>query len=271
MKTKWAHAYKRMRWAVLTAPEYAELHLRDWITEDEMNKGGALTGHTPEQMLNLYRNRGRTATPRQVWLAWARGVTGPRGVPTSFIDHEQAIRRSNIRPEYAEMLWEIRFNYPPLFQLGRLVQAGAIPPATAAEWAKFQLYGPDVVDALMIYWEAIYPGPVGGTTGEPKAGPRVKSAQTAAITEIRSAFLIGQADEATARGWLGRIGIEPDEIDGMLPIWSVMLEVPQKGLSPSQIKKAYKSLPAQWPRSRALDELELLGYTADDAATILDE
>jgi hypothetical protein len=271
MKTKWAHAYKRMRWAVLTAPEYAELRLRDWISEDEMNKGGALTGHTPEQMLNLYRNRGRTATPRQVWLAWARGKTGPRGVPADFIDHEQAIRRSNIRPEYAEMLWEIRFNYPPLFQLGRLVTVGAIDPATAALWAKYQLYGPDVVDALTLYWESVYPGPVGGTTGKPKAQPRVKSAQTTAITEIRSAFLIGQADETAARGWLGRIGVEQDEIDGMLPIWQVMLEVPQKGLSAAQIKKAYQNLPSQWPRDRAISELDLLGYTADDAATILDE
>jgi hypothetical protein len=271
MKTKWAHAYKRMRWAVLSGPEYAELRLRDWITEDEMNKGGALTGHTPEQMLRLYQNRGRTATPRQVWLAWARGKTGPRGVPADFTDHEQAIRRSNIRPEYAEMLWEIRYNYPPLFQLGRLVGVGAISPDTAAEWAKFQLYGPDVVDALKLYWQSIYPGAVGGTTGAPKAGPLVRSARTQAITEIRSAFLIGQADETQARGWLAEIGIDPDEIDGLIPIWRVMLAVPQRGLTPTQIKKAYKNLPAQWPRDRALSELDLLGYTADDAATILDE
>jgi hypothetical protein len=101
--------------------------------------------------------------------------------------------------------------------------------------------------------------------------PRVKAAQTTAITEIRNAYLIGQADEAQARDWLGRIGVEPDEIDGMIPIWNVMREVPQKGLTAAQIKKAAKSLPAQWPRARALDELQLLGLTADDAATLLDE
>lgn len=271
MKTKWAHAYKRMRWAVLTGPEYAELHLRDWITEGEMNRGGALTGHTPDQMRNLYRNRGRTATPRQVWLAVARGKVGPRGVTATKLDHEQAIRRSNIRPEYSDMLWEIRFNYPPLFQLGRLVQAGAISPETAAKWAGFQLYGTDVTDALLIYWRSVYPGPVGGVAGEAKAGPRTKAAQTTAITEIRGAFLLGQTDEGQARAWLAQIGVDADEIDGMIPIWDVMRAVPQRGLTAAQIKKAARNLPAAWPRARALDELELLGYTADDAATILDE
>ena len=271
MKTKWAHAYKRMRWAVLTGPEYAELHLRDWISEDEMNRGGALTGHTPAQMLNLYRNRGRTATPRQVWLAVARDKVGPRGVTATKLDHEQAIRRSNIRPEYSDMLWEIRHNYPPLFQLGRLVTAGAITAATAGEWAKFQLYGPDVVDAMVAYWETVYPGPAGGAGGATKVDPLVKSARTQAIAEIRSAYVLGQADGGQAQGWLGRLEVPGDVAGEIVAVWDVMREVPQKGLSPAQIVKAYKNLPDLWPRARALDELQQLGLTADDSATLLDE
>lgn len=162
LKTKWSAAFKRMRWAVLSPQEYASARLRTWITADESYAGGALTGHTKEQMDLMFLNRGRPASPTQMWRAWARKVIGPRGVPTEFADHAKAIAISDIRPEYAELLWNIRFNYPSLFQLGRLVQAGAVSPATAAEWAGFNLYGPDVVTALTAYWQTIYPGGAAG-------------------------------------------------------------------------------------------------------------
>ena len=99
----------------------------------------------------------------------------------------------------------------------------------------------------------------------------MKSAQTSAVTEIKNAYLIGQADAPQARDWLGRLGLTAVTQDGLLATWDIMREIPQKGLTAAQIVKAFKNLPAQWPRARALDELQLLGLTADDAATLLDE
>jgi hypothetical protein len=272
MKTKWAHAFKRMRWAVLSGPEYAGLWLRGWITQDEAEKGGALTGHTPEQMHLLYQNRGRPVSPIQALTALVRKSPSPRGVdypnhagPFSEADFDLAIKRSDIRTEYIPTLRELLYAYPSLFQLNRLVAAGAIDADTARDWAVKDRYAPEVVTTLHTYWQGL----TGTTTTG--ASARVKAAQTTAITEVRNAFLIGQADETTARGWLAQIGVEQADIDGMLPVWSVMLAIPQKGLTAPQIKKAYQNLPAQWPRQRALDELQLLGLTPDDAATILDE
>src|SRR5205085_8648918 len=69
-KTKWASAFKRMRWAVLGAAEYASAHLRGWITQEEMYRGGKLTGHTKAQMDLLYLNRGRPLAPVQAYTAW---------------------------------------------------------------------------------------------------------------------------------------------------------------------------------------------------------
>jgi hypothetical protein len=272
MKTKWAHAYKRMRWAVLSAEAYAELWLRQWITREEAEKGGALTGHTPEQMDLLYKNRGRPISPTQALTALVRKSPRPQGAgypshtgPFNEEDFSRAISRSNIRTEYIPTLRESLYLYPSPPQLNRLVQSGAIDADTARDWAINDRFAPEVVTTLHTYWQGLA-GPTTATVA-----PRVKAAQTTAIAEIRSAFLIGQADEAQARDWLGRVGVDATEIDGIIPIWNVMLEVPQKGLSVGQIKKAYENLTAQWPRQRALDELQLLGLTADDAATILDE
>jgi hypothetical protein len=200
MKTKWAGAYKRFRWAVLSGQEYAEARLRDWITDAEMYRGGALTGHTKEQMDLFYKNRGRTATPRQVWLGWARKVPAPdypgdpaNGRLTGLKDHELAIRRSNIRPEYARLLWDVRFNYPPIFQLTRLVQSDAITAGQAKTWADYQLYAPEVTEALHAYWLTL-----GGGEGK-------ELTKAELMTEFEGGFITENElrDHLTALGYSG--------------------------------------------------------------------
>jgi hypothetical protein len=159
LKTKWSGAFKRMRWAVLGAAEYAGLHLRGWITEDEMNLGGALTGHTPEQMRKLYLNRGRPLAPVQAFTAWARGAPHPKGVgykdrPGTFDEEDflRALQQSDVRTEYGPILWHNRFAYFPVFQLGRLAQAKAIPEERARTILTYERYDPIDIEYLIAFW-----------------------------------------------------------------------------------------------------------------------
>src|SRR5205823_2059586 len=101
------------------ASEYATLYLKGWITETDMNTGGALHGFTPAQMNLMYLERGRPAAPGQMATAAVRGINGPDGTPMNKDQFLKGIRQSDIRPEWGEMLWESRFLYPPLFQLTR--------------------------------------------------------------------------------------------------------------------------------------------------------
>jgi hypothetical protein len=254
MKTKWTGAFKRMRWAVLAAQEYANAHLREWITEEEMWAGGALTGHTKEQMRLLYLNRGRPAAPGQMWTAWARKVIGPRGVPTDYTDHEQAIRRSNIRPEYAEMLWGIRFTYPPYFQVNRLVQAGAIDAATGADWMHKNRAAPEVVDAFVKFWQS---GDGGG------ANAYIGKAQTQLWNATHTAYVSGEIDDGTAQGRLGALDIPADDQQAILVLWSLERQEPRRPLSADQLKKAY--LKDLIDRGAVLVGLAQAGYGPGDA------
>lgn len=274
MKTKWAHAFKRMRWAVLTAPEFAEAHLRDWITAEEMVAGGALTGHTPATMDLLYKNRGRPATPRQLWLGAARGVPAPdypddpaNGRLTGFKDHELAIRRSNIRPEYAPLLWDVRFNYPSLFQLNRLVAAGAIDAETAADWASKNLEAPEVVEALTTYWKGLSPGTVSDT--------HVAKADTHLWTQLHKAYVGGTVDAAQLAEGFNLLGVEPAARGEIQKRWDYEATLDRKRLTPTQVKKALAegvvndATGAPWTRDDALAYLIELGYSAGDADTFL--
>jgi len=271
-RIEWGPAALEQARQILTANQYAELELRGFLTRAQRRANTAKHGMSDVDSDHLFDVLGRSVNVHQLVTGHARGgVYKPppatlaeqqAGIPADFL---ASLQRGNLRPEYYNLAYANRYTYPSFFAIRGLLQGGVF--ATADDGYQILLemgWKPSLARLVAdFYWK-----PGATTTSE---GPRVKSAQTSAITEIRAAFLIGQADETQARDWLGRIGVDATEIDGMLPIWNVMLEVPQRGLTPSQIKKAYRNLPASWPRDRALSELELLGLTADDAATLLDE
>jgi hypothetical protein len=303
LKTKWLPAFKRMRWAVLSAQEYAAAALRTWVTKEEMYAGGALTGHTREQMDLMFLNRGRPASPTQMWRAWARKVTGPRGVPADYDDHAKAIAISDIRPEYAELLWEIRFNYPSLFQLNRLVDAGTVTPDVAAAWAVKNLYAPEVVDALRAAWAKGASGAGGGETraeaaaefeagfiteaeyrellaGHGVSGPaldrlvhlgdarRVKKYRDRVVDAIAGAYTAFRLDDTRAMAELAEVHISGDAAAGLLSVWGKLRLDKVRLLSDTELRKAYSG--NRITRPDALEELEHRGYSVADAGTYLD-
>jgi hypothetical protein len=303
LKTKWLPAFKRMRWAVLSPQEYASAALRQWVTKDEMYEGGALTGHTREQMELMFLNRGRPASPTQMWRAWARKAKGPRGVPAAFEDHAKAIAISDIRPEYAELLWEIRFNYPSLFQLNRLVDAGTVTPAIAAEWAEKNLYAPEVVDALRAAWAKGSSGAGGGETraeaaaefeagyiseaeyrtlleGHGVSGPaldrlvhlgdarRAKKYRDRVVDAIGNAYTSFRLDDARAVAELAEVHIGADAAASLLSVWGKLRLDRVRLLSDTELRKAYAG--NRISRPDALDELEHRGYSPADAGLYLD-
>jgi len=249
---------------LLTPATIVNQRLRGWRSTAWMDERLAEHGFTAEQANDLFEGSGRPITNRQVFIGGRRG--GVYNGATGAIDPPflKSLEESNIRPEWYNLAWAQRHSLPSAFVLRRLAQDGDITPEQTRELLMWSGWPTFLVDAVVTSW-------TGAAAGVVEVGPRVKSAQTSAITEIRSAYQLGQTDEAQARDWLGRIGVEPAEVDGMIPIWNVMREVPQKGLTASQIRKAYRNLPALWPRDRAVSELQQLGLTADDAATLLDE
>jgi hypothetical protein len=153
-KTKYTDNLLALEQVILSPSTYATLHLKGHITEAEMIAGGALSGESADNMQKLYLSMGRPAAPGQLWTAAARKIDGPEGRPMDEAQFQTAIAQSDIRPEYGSMLWEIRYLYPPLFQLTRLVAANTITPAQAADWATKDRYAPEVVAALLSAWQA---------------------------------------------------------------------------------------------------------------------
>lgn len=301
-KTKWIPAVKQLRYAVLSAQEYASARLRTWVTAEESYAGGALTGHTKEQMDLLFLNRGRPASPVQMWTGWARGVIGPRGVPVAYEDHAKAIAISDIRPEYAEMLWAIRFVYPSLFQLRGAVESKALTPERALTILRYQRYEDQDAAALVKSWQS---GGSAATKAETKAelraeyeglhitraelltaleqlgfdaataaaeadlgdDARVRKARDQVVEAAHKSYLIAQLTDAEALAGLEAAGVVPEAAAHLLATWKLEASLTHKTLTASQIRAAYRK--ALIPAAEALTMLEDLHYTADAANTYL--
>lgn len=273
MKTKWLQAFKRLRFAVLSPQDAASARLRTWLTAEESYEIGAQHGYTREQMDLLFLNRGRPASPTQMWTAYYRKVVGPRGVPVEYEDHAKAIAISDIRPEYAPMLWGIKNAYPSLFQLGRLVTVGAIDPDTAVLWASYNRYDTDVTDKLRIYWESIYPGTGGATAA--KADPNVKKADTQLWTATHKSYAAREIGDSQAKANLSALGIAAPIQAEILALWGAERSMIHAQLTPAQIVKAVgegvvnPATGVAWTIADGTQALLDRGYTQADATTLL--
>jgi hypothetical protein len=217
-------------------------------------------GYTAGDAEDWWEADGRPAAMGQLWTAAARGVDGPEGRPMDEGQFRQAIRESDVKDKYGPMLWKLRFLYPSLFQLSRLVTANTVTADTAAEWATKGRYAPEVVAALKDAWAKSAPS---------GADSHVTKASNQLWTATHKAYVDDWIDDAAATAALTTIGVDQDAQPAVLERWLAERELERRSLSPAQIKKAYTG--GQWTQAQALERLQELGYTAGDALTLLNE
>ncbi len=303
-KTKYTGELLELRQVVLSPTTYATLHLKGWIDEGAMLAGGALSGESADNMRKMYLSMGRPAAPVQMFTAAARGIAGPAGRPMDEPQFLKAIAESDIRPEYGPMLWGIRYAYPPLFQISRLVQSGTIDVATAIEWARKDRYAPEVIAALRTAWAAGTATTAKGLTATDLAteyeGLTLTRAQyVAGLRELGYAAdaaegkaqvsdakrrrlarnqLIGRAHlryvgwhiaRAAARKALTDATVAGSLADELVKTWDFERELNVHSLTEAQVVKAFKK--ALMTRAVASDRLLELGLRESDIAKRLDE
>jgi hypothetical protein len=260
MRNEWADVMLTLRRQLLTPREYAEADLRGVMPHDQATAGAALHGLEAADYETLFETVGRPLNVHAITTGLARG--GKYGgtyddVPDGV--YRDAIRRSNVRPEYAALAYANRYSYPGLFQLSRLVSSGEINAATAVDWARKSGLAPEVVDALQAEW----------SKGAGTADPHVSKAQGQLWTAAHKSYVNGLATDADAQADLEALGVAADAIPGVLTLWKAERAVVRRSLTPAQIKKAIGQ--PGFDAATATQRLLALGYSAADAATYLAE
>jgi hypothetical protein len=175
---------------ILTVHEYAELHLRGWITEQEMIDGGAKHGMTEEDVRRVFLNLGRPLVSHQITTGLERGGAYGGDYSTIPEPYQTAIRQSAIRPEWASLDYANRYTYPSAFAVRGLAQSGTL---NAAETE-------DVL--LKLGWEPGFAKLVAGSWTAPTGSSSKATSETDLLTLMDGGYMT-PAETLTALEALG--------------------------------------------------------------------
>jgi hypothetical protein len=259
-KTKYTGELLALRERVLSATQYVEAHIRDWISEAEMHAGGALTGYAADDMDLLFKIHGRPISWHQTWIGLQRGgqLDGPTAdIHPAFL---ASLRRSNIQPPFYNLAWAQRYNYPSAFVLRGMAQAGDLTQTELHQVLLYLGWEPTFADKVSQRWAA---------SSEGGADALTKKAQVQLWTATHRAYVNAEMNTAEAHAELAAIGADADARAAVLALWNREREVVRLSLTASQIKRAFSD--AIFTRDEAIARLERLGMTPADAATLLDE
>lgn len=255
-----------LRRHLLTPHNYEEAALRGIISRDEADAGAALTGMEKPDAQLLFEIMGRPLTVHQLVTGLERGgVFGGtyNDVPEPYRD---AIRRSNIRPEYARLAYANRYTYPSAFVLRSLAQAGELGDTAAVEKILLQIgWPPSLAAKVAPSW-----APSGAA-----ADPHVARAQTHLWNTTHNSYRDDETGEAQARGALTTLGLDADAQDQVIALWNAEKALIRRQLSPADLRKAYQKQDLNvatglaWTREEAKARLLELGYDAEDADNYL--
>jgi hypothetical protein len=303
-KVKYTDEMLALAAPILSATQAATLRLKGWITAEQSYELGALSGYSEAQMDRLFLMQGRPMAPTQMYNAWAREAPGPQGGTFDKDDFLRAVKQSDIRPEYGETLWAIRWAYPSLFQLRRLATDGTLSRAELLDILHKERYQPALAEKMVDGWlsgtgstgkgltatdlateyEARWltrPQYVAGlkeigyTQASAEAKADSEDARRTRASRDRRIELIGQRyvahgigrDRAIAELTAAQV---PARVrDTLVPEWDAMRAITPDALTAAQIKKAFTK--AMLSRAEAIDRLEAKGYDAADAGLYLDQ
>jgi len=258
IKTKYTDALLALREQITSATTAAGLWLRGWLTEAEAKAIGARSGYGPTEMEHLYLNRGRPATTRQVHIGYARGAK-LAGAANEEEAIRTAVKQSNIRTEYADLLYAQRYTYPSAFVIRALAADGTFSPQLTETILVESGWKPE--------WAALAAAKWGGAAA---GGPSTKWADRARsrlFTVAHNEYLDESIDEARARADLQAVGATGAEADSIIALWNRERAIQRLELTPAQIRKAYKK--GLYDLPTALGELGERGMTPDDADVFL--
>ena len=208
----------------------------------------------------LYDIAGRAPSDRQVYIGLARGAKYPStyaDVPSPF---REAIQRSDIRPEFADIVYQNRYSLPSAFVVRSLLKDGAIDETRGETILLHEGWPPDLAKLVATHYAA------GGVA---TADPHVTKAENQLWTTTHKSYVGEMIDTPTATTALTAVGVATAAAPQVLALWNEERSLIRKQLTPSQVKKAHKD--GLYTDQQALDALLARGYDQAEAQTLLAE
>jgi hypothetical protein len=265
-KVKYIPFFEAARQPLLSAATAVRLYLKGWYSKEQRDALGSEWGYSSQQMEDWFLSEGRPATVHQIHIGYARGAK----LPGAANEHEAiltAVKQSDIRPEYAELLYAQRYSYPSAFVLRALVESGAVTAAEGEQALLFSGWEPTFAAKVAASWA--------GTGTGATADTHESKAQTQLWNTTHASYKANEISAATATQALQRAGVDAATIPNVLSIWNEEKSLIRARLQASDVRKAYRkqdenpATGAAWTRPDALAQLLSLGWSNEDAEAYL--
>lgn len=258
-KPKYIPFYEAARQPLLSAATAVRLYLKGWYTKEQRDALGDQWGYSSQQMEDWFLSQGRPATVHQIHIGYARGAK-----LAGAANEEEAIRtsvkQSDIRPEYADLLYAQRYSLPSAFVIRGLAQSAAITPDRTHEILIQSGWPPDLAAEVTAAW-------TGGGATSVKTDTNLSTAHTQLRTATHRSYIIDKIDRAQADAALAHILPSPTIRAQVLDTWDVEKTITVKPLTRAAIKKLYTN--GTWTLDQAVADLELQGMEEEDATLYL--
>jgi hypothetical protein len=260
LRTEWADAVRETARQILTTGEYAELELRGFIDKPTRRALTAQHGMSHFDSDLLYDVKGRAPAVHAITTGLARGAQYPGDYAMVPEPYRSAIQRSDIRPEFADIVYHDRYSYPSAFVLRALAQAGDLGDQQAVEQVLLEIgWKPSFATQVSTAW----------TQGNATGDPHVAKAQNQLWTTAHRSYVGEMIDAATATAAIETAGVAAASAPAVINLWSHERGLIRKQLTPAQVKKAYKD--GLYTLAQAETALLARGYDQADATTLLNE
>jgi hypothetical protein len=180
-KTKYIPFYEAARAPLLSAATAVRLYLKGWYTKAQRDALGAQWGYSSQQMEDWFLSEGRPATPHQIHIGYARGATLP-GAANEEDAIRTSVKQSDVRPEYADLIYAGRYTLPSAFALRGLVTSGDLTAAEGQSILVDSGWPPDLATKVADSWAKTT---AAGTT----ENPYVSKADNQLWTALHKAFV----------------------------------------------------------------------------------
>lgn len=260
LRNEYMDVVLNLRRRLLTPHEYEEAALRGVISNTQADDGAALSGMEKADAQLLFQILGRPLTVHQILTGLARGGTYGGTYDDVPEPYRDAIRRSNIRPEYARLAYAARYTYPGAFVLRALTQGGDISQAESEQILLYEGWEPALAAKVAAKWATTK-----ATTGTTLSG----KAKTSALTALHKSYVDDRTDSTAAHAMMTALGEPAAEQTATIAIWDRERALVRSSLTATQIKKAIGQ-PGR-DKAWALARLADLGYSPADAETFLAE
>jgi hypothetical protein len=287
----------------MSIPDAIEASVQGYLPVESARDIAVMNGLRPQDFDPLQLSAGDPLSKTEMLTLYRRGKVTKEQV-------ENALRQSRLKDSYIDLALELQVQLPQLYEVRALLASGglsaeqgtqillelgyqeqyvkpivsnAIGETTGAhkaltETMYLDLYkeGSITADELLSELEALGYTQAGALLIQSIADNQLAiSTRNSVIGKIRAGYTGHRIGEQQAQNELNELGVAAEMVDRLIDDWNLIIQTEVKLLTPAQVSDAwFMNLFNPDDRadnmSQALSYLTNLGYSADDATTVLE-